>query len=126
MNERSAAAGPLPPLIAFGRDLRARGLPVGTGRILTFVRGVAALGLTDRDAVYWAGRASLVSRREDIEAFDDAFADWWAGLGGGAELRIELAIPTSAGAANEADRHEHARGPRGHGGFGRRGMAQRR
>ncbi len=106
MNERSAAAGPLPPLIAFGRDLRARGLPVGTGRILTFVRGVAALGLTDRDAVYWAGRASLVSRREDIEAFDDAFADWWAGLGGGAELRIELAIPTSAGAANEADRHE--------------------
>ena len=41
--------GPLPPLIVLGRDLRARGLPVGTGRILTFVRAVAALGFTDRD-----------------------------------------------------------------------------
>jgi uncharacterized protein len=102
MSERSAAAGPLPPLIAFGRDLRGRGLPVGTGRILTFVRSVAALGLTDRDALYWAGRISLVARHEDIEAFDDAFGDWWAALGAGAELRIELTLPTSGGRAIEA------------------------
>ena len=49
-------AEPLEPLIAFGRGLRGRGLPVGTGRILTFVRAVAALGLTDRLSLYWAGR----------------------------------------------------------------------
>ena len=43
-----ATAEPLEPLVAFGRELRARGLPVGTGRILTFVRAVAVVGLTDR------------------------------------------------------------------------------
>ena len=40
----------LAPLVAFGRDLRARGLPVGTGRIVTFLRGVAPLGLAHRDS----------------------------------------------------------------------------
>jgi hypothetical protein len=43
--------GPLPPLIRFGRDLRRRDLPVGTGRILTVVRAVDALGLVDLDAL---------------------------------------------------------------------------
>ncbi len=54
----AATTEPLAPLVAFGRDLRARGLPVGTGRILTFCRAVAALGLTDRDSLYWAGRTA--------------------------------------------------------------------
>ena len=58
MAEAGRAAEPLGPLVAFGRELRARGLPVGTGRILTFVRAVAALGLTDRMSLYWAGRVS--------------------------------------------------------------------
>jgi len=42
----------LAPLVAFGRDLRARGLPVGTGRIVTFLRAVASLGLVDRGSLY--------------------------------------------------------------------------
>jgi uncharacterized protein with von Willebrand factor type A (vWA) domain len=67
--------GPVEPLVAFGRQLRARGLPVGTGRILTFVRGVASLGLTDRTSLYWAGRVSLVARRDDIQTYDGAFDD---------------------------------------------------
>jgi uncharacterized protein with von Willebrand factor type A (vWA) domain len=49
-------------LIGFGRALRGRGLPVGTGRIVTFCRSAGALGLRDRDDLYWAGRASLISR----------------------------------------------------------------
>ena len=85
--------GPLAPLIAFARDLRARGLPVGTGRVLTFCRAVAALGLVDRDALYWAGRASMIARKEDIEAYDDAFDAWYRSMGAAGELRIELSIP---------------------------------
>ena len=61
------ASGPVPPLVALGRDLRHRGLPVGTGRILTFVQGVAALGLTDRDSLYWTGRSTMVASRADLE-----------------------------------------------------------
>ncbi len=88
-----APEGPLAPLIAFARDLRARGLPVGTGRILTFCRAVAALGLVDRDALYWAGRTSMIARKEDIEAYDEAFDAWYRSMGAGGELTIELTIP---------------------------------
>ncbi len=86
--------GPLAPLISFGRDLRARGLPVGTGRILTFCRGVATLGLTDRDSLYWAGRVSLVASRADLETYDETFDAWYRGLGASdAGLDIELTLP---------------------------------
>jgi hypothetical protein len=88
--------GPLAPLIRFGRDLRARGLPVGTGRILTFVRAVAALGLADRSSLYWAGRVSMVARREDLAAYDVAFEDWYRSLRKTEDLRIELDLPSLA------------------------------
>jgi uncharacterized protein with von Willebrand factor type A (vWA) domain len=91
-----ALAEPLEPLVAFGRELRARGLPVGTGRILTFVRAIAALGLTDRLSLYWAGRVSMVGRREDIAAYDLAFEDWYRSLRSTEELKIELDLPSLA------------------------------
>jgi uncharacterized protein with von Willebrand factor type A (vWA) domain len=64
-------------LVGFGRLLRRRGLPVGTGRILTFCRAVAALDRLDRRGVYWAGRVAMVARREDLAAYDAAFDDWF-------------------------------------------------
>jgi uncharacterized protein len=79
--------GALEHLIGFGRDLRHRGLPVGTGRIVTFCRAAGALGLLDRDDLYWAGRSSLISRPEDVEAFDEAFAAWF-----GTGFRLEMPI----------------------------------
>jgi uncharacterized protein with von Willebrand factor type A (vWA) domain len=90
-----SAADPLAPLVAFGRDLRERGLRVGTGRILTFCKAVAAMGLTDRDSLYWAGRVSLVARRDDIEKFDEAFDGWYRSMGYGEGPRIELTIPST-------------------------------
>ena len=86
-----AEAEALERLIGFGRTLRARGLAVGTGRIVTFCRAAAALGALDRDDLYWAGRASLISRPEDVETFDAAFD---AAFRDG--IRIELNLPTSA------------------------------
>jgi uncharacterized protein len=64
-------------LVGFGRLLRRRGLPVGTGRILTFCRAVAALDRIDRTGVYWAGRVAMVARKEDLPAYDAAFAEWF-------------------------------------------------
>jgi uncharacterized protein with von Willebrand factor type A (vWA) domain len=92
----SAPGDPVQRLVAFGRELRARGLPVGTGRILTFVRAVGALGSVDRDGLYWAGRASLVSSRPDIDAFDAAFEEWIRSIAPEGELRIELDLPVPA------------------------------
>ena len=91
-----ALAEPLEPLVAFGRELRARGLPVGTGRILTFVRAVAALGLTDRLSLYWAGRVSMIGRKEDLAAYDLAFEDWYRSLRSTEDLKIELDLPSLA------------------------------
>ncbi|HEX6398918.1 MAG TPA: VWA domain-containing protein [Actinomycetota bacterium] len=84
----------LASLVAFGRELRARGLPVGTGRVLTFLRAVVALGLTDRVSLYWAGRVSMIGRREDLHAYDLAFDDWYRSMRPEGELTIELDLPT--------------------------------
>src|SRR5918993_4248942 len=96
MAEPGPAAEPLGTLVAFGRELRARGLPVGTGRILTFLRAVVALGLTDRQSLYWAGRVSMIGRKEDLAAYDDAFEDWYRSMRPEAELTIELDLPSLA------------------------------
>jgi uncharacterized protein len=59
--------------VGFGRFLRAQGLPVGTGRIFTFCRAVAALAPTGRAGTYWAGRSALIGRKEDLALYDRAF-----------------------------------------------------
>ncbi len=90
----ASAADPLAPLVAFGRTLRRRGLPVGTGRILTFCRAAAELQPLDRDRLYWAGRTTLVGRREDFDAYDTAFDEWFDRLDPNS-MRIELRIPST-------------------------------
>jgi hypothetical protein len=64
-------------LVGFGRLLRLRGLPVGTGRVLAFCRAVAALERFDRQSLYLAGRLTMIGRRENFEAYDEAFQLWF-------------------------------------------------
>lgn len=63
-------ADPLEGLTAFGRALRDAGLPIGTGRIASFCRAAALL---EPDGLYWAGRTTLVARRDDIAVYDRVF-----------------------------------------------------
>ena len=62
--------GDLGPALALARGLRDAGVPVGTGRVISMARGAQAVGPED---LYWAARATLISRREDLPAFDRAF-----------------------------------------------------
>jgi uncharacterized protein with von Willebrand factor type A (vWA) domain len=81
-------------LIAFGRELRRRGLNVGTGRIVTFCRGAVALRARDRTDLYWTARASLISRIEDVPELDAAFDEWFReGVG----IELELPLPPRLG-----------------------------
>jgi uncharacterized protein with von Willebrand factor type A (vWA) domain len=64
---------------AFGRLLRRSGLSVPIGNVLAFAEALAAVGLGQREGVYWAGRATLVHRPEDLPLFDRAFAVFWEG-----------------------------------------------
>jgi len=82
MADGAAAGGVdrvVPALAGFGRELRATGLPVGTGQVLSFCRGLARLDPTDLRDVYWSGRTCLVSRHDDLAAYDDAFARYFLG-----------------------------------------------
>ena len=64
-------------VVVFGRVLREGGLEVGPGRIGDALRGLDSVDLRRQDDVYWALRQTLVSRREDLEAFDRAFDAWF-------------------------------------------------
>jgi uncharacterized protein with von Willebrand factor type A (vWA) domain len=99
------ADGPLPPLVALGRALRATGLPVGTGRILTFVRGVAAIGLTDRTSLYWTARSTMVANRADLDTFEATFDAWFRSLrvDEGNELSFDLDLPPDPEALEPGD-----------------------
>jgi uncharacterized protein with von Willebrand factor type A (vWA) domain len=63
--------------VGFGRHLRSRGLNVGTGRILTFVRAAGALKPSTRRQLFLAGRTSLVSRPEDFDVYRKAFDEYF-------------------------------------------------
>ncbi len=64
-------------VVVFGRVLREAGLEVGPGRIADALRGLDAVDLARREDVYWTLRQTIVSRREDLAAFDRAFAAWF-------------------------------------------------
>ena len=61
-------------LTSFARELRFAGLTVGTGQVTMYCRSLARVDPTDLRDLYWAGRACLVSRRTDLEVYDDVFA----------------------------------------------------
>ena len=63
--------------VAFARVLRGTGLAVPTSTVIAFAEAIGTVGVTDRDGVYWAGRATLVRRPEDIAVYDRAFAVFW-------------------------------------------------
>ncbi len=65
--------------VAFARVLRGAGLVVPASTVIAFAKALGAVGLTDRNNVYWAGRATLVRRPEDTGVFDRAFAVFWDG-----------------------------------------------
>lgn len=64
-------------IMHFARVLRAAGLPIGPGRVLTAIEAVQAVEITDRDQFYWALHASLINRRDQQEIFDQAFHVFW-------------------------------------------------
>ncbi len=63
--------------VAFARVLRGAGLDVPIGSVTTYVEALGRVGIDDRDAAYWAGRATLVRNPEDIPVYDRAFAVFW-------------------------------------------------
>jgi len=64
-------------VVTFGRVLREVGIEVGPGRVVDAVRGLGTVDLTRQEDVYFTLRQTLVSRHDELELFDRAFAAWF-------------------------------------------------
>ena len=64
--------------VGFVTTLRRSGLDVSLSSSLLYTDALAAVGLDNAHDVYWAGRATLVHRPEDIGVYDRVFGVYWA------------------------------------------------
>jgi hypothetical protein len=73
--------------VGFARLLRQCGMHAPLGSVITFLHALGQVGMADQRSVYWAARATLVHRPEDLPLFDRAFAVYW--LGGTANGQVD-------------------------------------
>ena len=90
-------------LIEFGDELRDAGIAVGTGDAITYVQAVSLLNPADLGDVYWAGRGTLVSRRDLIPTYDRVFKSFFLDVEtpGDSELKAMMRATTSTAATLE-------------------------
>jgi uncharacterized protein with von Willebrand factor type A (vWA) domain len=74
------AAAPDRVVVGFVRALRAAGIDVPVGSTVAFGEALAALDVSRRSDVYWAGRATLVRRPEDTPVYDRVFTRCFDGI----------------------------------------------
>ena len=102
-------------LVGFVDVLRRSGLDVPLGSTLEFGRAVAAVGAGTRSGVYWAGRATLVRRPEDVGTYNEAFQRHWMGAVPGKRVTTEqptitLLLDVADDADGDRDQDERHRG----------------
>jgi hypothetical protein len=100
-------------LVDFAHELRAAGLTVGSGDVLTYCRAMCPLDPADMLDVYWAGRTTLVTRREDIAVYDEVFDRFF--LKGAGPLRELLTLKARVAGETEAVLEIPATDPAGEG-----------
>jgi uncharacterized protein with von Willebrand factor type A (vWA) domain len=88
-------------LVGFAAELRAAGLTAGTGDVLTYFAAMTPLDPTDLVDLYWAGRATLVSRHEDQGVYDQVFRSYF--LGADAPTKSQLVLRAQSVAEAEAE-----------------------
>lgn len=86
-------------LVSFGRALRAKGLAVGSGDILTFCEAMTSLDPTDLVDLYWSGRTTLITRREDVLVYDEVFREFFLAV----DNPLQKLLKLKAQAAPEAE-----------------------
>ena len=87
-------------LVDFGRALRAKGLAIGSGDILSYCSALAPLDPTDLVDLYWAGRTTMIVRREDIPVYDEVFRSFF--LASDSPVQKMLKVKAQSAAQAEA------------------------
>ena len=78
---------------AFASVLRAAGLVVPLSTVITYAEALGVLGLLTKSDVYWAGRAALVRRPEDIAVYDRSFSAFWLDRAGMSLETVNIEVP---------------------------------
>jgi len=83
-------------LVEFAGELRTAGLAVGSGDVLLYCSALSRLNPADLVDLYWAGRATLVNRHDDIGVYDQVFRRFFLAAGGAATGPLVLMLRASA------------------------------
>ena len=73
------AADPVDVAVGFAGALRRAGLEVSLTSALLYAEALSVCDVTSRTSLYWAGRAALVHRFEDVPVYDAVFGAYWLG-----------------------------------------------
>jgi uncharacterized protein with von Willebrand factor type A (vWA) domain len=84
--------------------LRADGMDLPVGRVLSLAAALDEVGVGQRSAAYWAARATLVSDPAEIDRFDRVFAAFWEGRT--ATPTESISVPLVVAIADDADGDE--------------------
>ncbi len=107
----SAPVNGLDRIVAgFARALRGAGVAVPTGSAILYSSALALVGLDDPEQVYWAGRAALIRRPEDIAVYDRVFTSFWVDI---TAMSIAPAWSQPVALAVDDDTDEGGDGPPG-------------
>jgi hypothetical protein len=86
----------VPLLVDFAHELRAAGLPIGSGDVLTYCAAMAPLDPTDVVDLYWAGRTTMVTLRDNIPVYDRVFRRFFLDEGSDLPEPLKLAMRVTA------------------------------
>ena len=104
--------GPDRMIVGFAHALRRAGLAVPVGSVVAFTDALGHVGIDRQDRVYWAARATLVRRPEDVGVFDRVFASFWLGeVATGAAEPVAPPVSIAVDDGPEAGPDEEAGGP---------------
>ncbi len=83
-------------LVAFCHELRGAGIAAGSGDVMTYCAATGQLDPTDLVDLYWAGRSTLVTRRDQIAVYDRVFRSFFLGSANPAAELLKLTTPAAA------------------------------
>jgi uncharacterized protein with von Willebrand factor type A (vWA) domain len=91
-------------VVTFRRGLAEAGVACGPSRSALAAEALRALDERSRNDVYWALRSTLISRPEDLDAFDRLFTRFWNGQTG-TPLPPSRSAPSDPGADSGSRRN---------------------
>jgi uncharacterized protein with von Willebrand factor type A (vWA) domain len=83
-------------LVGFAHELRAAGLPIGSGDILVYCAAMEPLDPTDLVDLYWAGHATMVTRHDQMPVYDRVFRRYFLDEGDDQPDPLKLSVRATA------------------------------